>query len=114
MRAGLHGLLTNWAGVSRQVTAPSLMTKVVINDVAYMLYCEPWNADAELETLLAGLSPRELQVARLVGQGFTAKAIAKELNLKRYTVDTYIRRVYSKLNIHSRTALIQALARRPL
>jgi RNA polymerase sigma factor (sigma-70 family) len=87
---------------------------VVIDEVAYVLYREPSDLDAEIENALAELSPREAQVARLAARGMSAKAIAQALAIKPYTVDTYIRRLYHKLQIHSRAALAYYLARRAL
>ncbi len=114
LRAGLHGLLSSWPHAHQPVPAPEVVIRVVIDDVAYILYREPSSAEAERETLLGGLSRREKQVATLASRGLSAKAIAHELKIKPYTVDTYIRRLYSKLNIHSRAALAHVLARPPL
>lgn len=111
LHAGLHGLLISMPPASRPVTVPEMVTRVVIEGVAYILYREPSTAEAEREALLAGLSHREKQVAALASRGMSAKAIAQELKIRPYTVDTYIRRLYSKLNIHSRAALAHVLAR---
>lgn len=51
-----------------------------------------------------GLTPRELQVLRLVATGKTNHAIAAELVLAEKTVDRHLSNIYAKLGVSSRTA----------
>ena len=51
-----------------------------------------------------GLTPRELQVLRLVAVGKTNKAIAAELVLSERTVDRHVSNIFTKLGVSSRTA----------
>jgi ATP/maltotriose-dependent transcriptional regulator MalT len=51
-----------------------------------------------------GLSPRELQVLRLVASGETNKAIAAALILSERTVDRHVSNIYAKLRVSSRAA----------
>jgi DNA-binding NarL/FixJ family response regulator len=51
-----------------------------------------------------GLSPRELEVLRLVASGETNKAIAAALVLSERTVDRHVSNVYAKLGVSSRAA----------
>jgi ATP/maltotriose-dependent transcriptional regulator MalT len=50
------------------------------------------------------LTPRELQVLRLVASGKTNKAIAAELLLSEKTVDRHVSNIFIKLDVPSRTA----------
>ena len=52
----------------------------------------------------AGLTPRELQVLRLVAAGKTNKAIAAELVLSERTVDRHVSNIFAKLGVSSRAA----------
>lgn len=52
------------------------------------------------------LSVREQQVLELIMRGFTTEEISKLLSVSRYTVQTYIRRTYAKLNVSSKTEAI--------
>jgi DNA-binding NarL/FixJ family response regulator len=58
-----------------------------------------------------GLSPRELEIALLVTQGFTNQKIATELYLSVRTVETHLSRVFAKLGVTSRTGVAATLAR---
>jgi len=52
------------------------------------------------------LSPRERSVLDLLAKGYLYKEIAEALNLSVATVDTYVRRVYEKLQVNSRSQAI--------
>jgi ATP/maltotriose-dependent transcriptional regulator MalT len=51
-----------------------------------------------------GLTPRELQVLRLVAGGRTNRAIADELFLSEKTVDRHVSNIFDKLDVSSRAA----------
>jgi ATP/maltotriose-dependent transcriptional regulator MalT len=51
-----------------------------------------------------GLTPRELQVLRLVAAGKTNKAIATELFLSDRTIDRHVSNIFTKLDVASRAA----------
>jgi DNA-binding NarL/FixJ family response regulator len=60
------------------------------------------SARSDLETL----SPREQSVLDLLSKGYLYKEIAESLGVSGPTVNTYIRRIYDKLQVHSRTQAI--------
>jgi DNA-binding NarL/FixJ family response regulator len=51
-----------------------------------------------------GLTPRELEVLRLVATGMTNQAIADELHLAVKTVDRHVANILTKLGVPTRTA----------
>ena len=51
-----------------------------------------------------GLTPRELQVLRLIAAGKTNKAIAAELFLSERTIDRHVSNIFTKLDVPSRAA----------
>jgi DNA-binding NarL/FixJ family response regulator len=51
----------------------------------------------------AGLTNRELEVTRLLKQGLSNKAIAKELWITEQTVKFHPTRIYTKLGVANRT-----------
>jgi len=63
---------------------------------------------------LPGLSEREQQVLDLLAQGLIYKEIADKLDIAYETVHTYIRRIYEKLQVRTRTeAVAKFLQRQP-
>ncbi|MFT3784057.1 MAG: response regulator transcription factor [Nibricoccus sp.] len=58
------------------------------------------------DSQLDALSPREQSVLDLLSKGFLYKEIAESLGVSVPTVNTYIRRIYEKLQVHSRTQAI--------
>jgi DNA-binding NarL/FixJ family response regulator len=57
------------------------------------------------------LSPREKQVIELLAQGFLYKEIADQLQLSIPTVNGYIRSIYEKLQVHSRSQAVAKFLR---
>jgi predicted ATPase/DNA-binding CsgD family transcriptional regulator len=64
----------------------------------------------QLEVGSAGLSPREIEVLRLVAAGLSDGEIAERLVLSPRTVHAHLRSIYPKLGVNSRTAAIHAAA----
>jgi len=61
---------------------------------------------------LADLSEREQQVLDLLAQGLIYKEIADKLNIGYETVHTYIRRIYEKLQVRTRTEAVAKFLQR--
>jgi DNA-binding NarL/FixJ family response regulator len=51
-------------------------------------------------------SPREREVLELLARGYLYKEIAESLKISQVTVNTYVRRIYEKLHVHSRSQAI--------
>ncbi|MDJ0702689.1 MAG: helix-turn-helix transcriptional regulator [Leptolyngbyaceae cyanobacterium MO_188.B28] len=69
------------------------------------------SADTHSECDLPGLlTDRELQIAALVAQGRPNKQIAKQLHISEWTVATHLRRIFAKLNVDSRAAMVYRCA----
>lgn len=58
-----------------------------------------------------GLSPRESEVLALLARGRTATYIAGELYVSKETVKVHVRHIYEKLDVHSRTELLDLFQR---
>jgi len=87
------------------------------------LGAEPWAERARTELAASGeaarphspsasnqLTPQELQVALVVGQGATNREAGAALFLSPKTIEAHLRRIYRKLSVHSRTELARLLA----
>jgi len=52
------------------------------------------------------LSPREQEIVRMVAQGHPNKVIADVLSISTWTVCTHVRRIFAKLGVGSRAAMV--------
>ncbi|MEB0046879.1 MULTISPECIES: response regulator transcription factor [unclassified Pseudomonas] len=64
----------------------------------------------QIPTIFNQLSPRQLDVARLVGKGLTNYQIACELGITENTVKLYVSQVLRLTHMHNRTQLALALS----
>jgi DNA-binding NarL/FixJ family response regulator len=55
------------------------------------------------------LSPREQEIARMVAKGYPNKTIAAVLDISSWTVGTHLRRIFAKLGVCSRAAMVAQL-----
>lgn len=65
---------------------------------------------AQAQALLQALSPRQLEVLRLLVQGLPNKTISRELALSEATVKTHVAAVFRKLGVVNRTQAVLAAA----
>lgn len=94
----------------RQMTASEAVTLHNIESLPRCTAQEAYPADdddAMRRATLAGLTRRELEVLRLVAEGYTNAQIGEQLVISRVTVNSYLRSIYSKLGVSSRTAAMR-------
>ena len=83
--------------------AEDLLLDVEIDGVRCVLVREPTRESV-------ALSPREHEIARLVAEGHPNKTIAAELDISAWTVGTHLRRIFAKLGVGSRAAMVARMA----
>ncbi len=62
--------------------------------------------EVDVKSVIERLTHRELEVLKMIGRGMATKDIAEELNISKFTVSTYRKNLYSKLEIESLSALL--------
>jgi DNA-binding NarL/FixJ family response regulator len=67
-----------------------------------MRFANQRNSDADAPTL----SAQEQAVLSMSAKGYSYDEIAGLLKLSRHTVETYVKRIYRKLHVHSKTAAV--------
>ena len=63
------------------------------------------------DPLLCQLTARELEVLELICGGYSNRDIAKILVISEHTVNDYTKKIYRKLDVHSRHAAAQIINR---
>jgi DNA-binding CsgD family transcriptional regulator len=66
-----------------------------------------------MNALRAQLSPREREIVRMVAQGHANKIIADFLGISTWTVCTHLRRIFAKLGVGSRAAMVAKILENP-
>lgn len=61
--------------------------------------------------MTARLTPREVDVLRLVARGYTYAHAAERLGLSAHTVASHIKKIYRKLGVHSAGAAVMRAVR---
>ena len=59
-----------------------------------------------------GLTPRQLQVLRLVAEGHSGKQIARELGIQQRTVRGHMTAIFERFHVQNRTGAVVAAWRR--
>lgn len=52
------------------------------------------------------LTKRELQIVMLVAEGQANKQVANQLHISEWTVATHLRRIFAKLGVNNRAAMV--------
>ena len=75
------------------------------------LVVQSFQKPAAIPESTADLSPREREVLDCLAKGFLYKEIADKLGISYETVHTYIRRIYEKLQVRTRTEAVAKFLR---
>ncbi|MBK8255355.1 MAG: response regulator transcription factor [Polyangiaceae bacterium] len=81
--------------------------EVMMEGCRYRLVpAEPALATEEPSPSSEPLTRRETQIARLVAEGLVNKQIAHQLAISEWTVSTHLRRIFAKLGVETRAAMV--------
>jgi DNA-binding CsgD family transcriptional regulator len=104
--AGAHLLHRTHSGNRGSPDGREVLLDLKIDEVRCLLTRIP-RRDHQPEVRL---TPREREVARMVAQGLTNSAIAGKLALSPWTVSTHLRRIFAKLDVTTRAAMVAVIA----
>jgi DNA-binding NarL/FixJ family response regulator len=113
----LEALRLGARGMVLKELAPQLLVECVRKVHAGEQWLEKQLAGRALEALLrreaahdgqrdSGLTPRELDIVRLVANGLSSAEAAKRLGISEGTVKIHLHKVYKKLKVQSRVELV--------
>lgn len=86
---------------------PMVARKLLLRQAAQ---AAPRSQMPAVETLVPP-SAREAEVLRLVARGYTVDEVASALGVSPHTVQTFVRRIYTKLQVNSRAGAVREGAR---
>jgi DNA-binding NarL/FixJ family response regulator len=66
--------------------------------------------DGETRNMVARLTGRELQIAAMIAHGHATKNVAYKLRISEWTVDAHVRRIFAKLGVDNRAAMVYRCA----
>ncbi len=103
------------AGFIPKTSAPGAMRAALDTVFAGGVYLPPGvlglRTDTPSTEATLGLSPRQLDVLRLLIDGKANKVICRELELSESTVKTHLAAIFRRLDVNSRTQAVVAAAR---
>lgn len=106
LKAGVKGIVTKNCSESEIINAlkaVSIGHRFYCNSILNMVI-EPEQSNEDREP--TSLSPRELQVLKLIASGNTTEKIAKKLHISIHTVNAHRKNILRKLNISSPIHLV--------
>jgi DNA-binding CsgD family transcriptional regulator len=94
------------AGIEGESDKPSeeVLVDAEVNGARYLLVRMPKPDRSRVQ-----LSPREHEIVRMVAKGHPNKVIADVLNISSWTVCTHLRRIFAKMGVGSRAAMVAQL-----
>ena len=105
--AGARGLLprdTSAANLAAALTAVAQGLAVIDPDFAAALL--PAARERSFAPPVEALTPRELEVLRLMAEGQSNKTIARQLGISEHTVKFHVNAILGKFNVQSRTEAV--------
>ena len=118
LRAGASGFLLKRAPPERLIDAvrtvaagdalldPSVTRDLIRHFASWEVAGPDHTAQAPLRRRLAGLTPREVQVLRLIAEGYTNQEIAGLLVIAESTAKTHVKRVLTKIAARDRAQAV--------
>jgi DNA-binding CsgD family transcriptional regulator len=94
----------NDSGNCRGTLAEEVLVDTEVDGARYLLVRMRRSAYGRVQ-----LSPREQEIVRMVAKGHPNKVIADVLNISSWTVCTHLRRIFAKLGVGSRAAMVAQL-----
>jgi DNA-binding CsgD family transcriptional regulator len=85
-------------------TAEEVLVDREVDGSRYLLLRMPLPSGKRVQ-----LSPREHEIVRMVAKGHPNKVIADVLNISSWTVCTHLRRIFAKVGVGSRAAMVAQL-----
>jgi two-component system nitrate/nitrite response regulator NarL len=105
--AGARGLLPRDTSAENLAAALAAVARgLTVIDSEFAAALLPTMHGQSLAQPVEALTPRELEVLRLMAEGQSNKAIARQLGISEHTVKFHVNAILGKLNVQSRTEAV--------
>jgi DNA-binding NarL/FixJ family response regulator len=104
--------LDNLAGSKKSIVAGTLKNQLSHFEIdgKILAIVEVENLSSANSDIASFLTKREGQIATLIARGNSNKQVANQLNISEWTVSTHLRRIFTKLGVDSRAAMVYRCA----
>ncbi len=110
IKAGAAGYILKRAAETELISAIETIQRgdlYVDPSMVRVLLGEPQHAPPQPSIAAEALTPREVEILRLIVEGYTNRQIGQELNISTRTVDGHRANLSDKLGLHSRVELVR-------
>ncbi len=104
---GARGLLPRGTSAENLAAALAAVARgLTVIDPEFATALLPTAHERSLAQPVEALTPRELEVLRLMAEGQSNKAVARQLGISEHTVKFHVNAILGKLNVQSRTEAV--------
>jgi DNA-binding NarL/FixJ family response regulator len=100
--------------VALDAAISAVAAELIVVHPAFAQSLAPSDPAVQLPAAVESLTPRELEVIRLLADGLSNRLIASQLGISEHTVKFHVDSILGKLGAHSRTEAVTRAARRGL
>lgn len=111
LKAGAAGYLTKAAvgddvinSIRTIMAGESVLDPSIMRQILHSVSTEPTGITSMDDN--TSLTPREIIILKLAARGLSNKNIANELNLREYTIKSYLKDIFAKIHVSSRTEAV--------
>ena len=107
IRAGANGYLLKKDSPTfiKESIIAALRNESPLNGIIANKVLEYFHMEKSFKMSTETLTTRELEILQLIVKGFSYKEIASQCFISTHTLNTHIKNIYQKLNIHSRAEI---------
>jgi len=113
LKAGANAFINKESGkeeLLRAINKVMMGEKYISPDISFNLYAHLSDRNVSNKENEKSLTPKEIEVLRLIADGMTNKEIATKLFLSTSTVDTHRKNMLAKLELRNTAALVKYAA----
>jgi two-component system, NarL family, response regulator LiaR len=111
LKAGAAGYLTKVAigddvvnSIRTIMAGETVLSPSIMQQILYQGIPEPTLSSSS--DIISNLTAREILILKLAAKGLSNKNIASKLNISEYTVKGYLKDIFTKINVSSRTEAV--------